>query len=151
LEKSERGTSITLNTLKDNGFKRIGLWKNGEKDNKKLRLTGILPEEMAVYLFVIGGKIQYVGKSENIRRRIIQYAKGINRGGRKVDKGVAKALEDGQNVGVYMYAITKKQQFFMRKGLLVDWVGGLERALILKLSPPWNGIRKEPKNEQPRQ
>ena len=144
--KKSLDSAFTLKSLKASGFKRIGLWKH-DKETERLTLKGRLPEEMAIYLFVIRGIVKYVGKSENVCARMKQYARGVPNGSRKVDEGIVESIAEGLNIGVYMYPIDIQDQFVLQKGLPVDLVCGIERALIKELNPEWNGYRKKAVSE----
>jgi hypothetical protein len=111
-------------------------WSNEVRNDREQR-------EPAVYIFVIKSKICYVGKSEGIQGRMAQYERGMLRGSRKVDTGISRAIINKDKVSVYTLSIPRDQQFFERKGLPVDYVSGVEWALIKRVKPEWNGSQKK--------
>jgi hypothetical protein len=130
-----------LQTLKNAGFKRIGFWALNEKRVPGLRkLRGASLEGPAIYLFVVNGRVKYVGKAHSISARLNQYVSAFDekRGTRKVDDGIRDALKNCQKVKIYTFAVSKR--FFWRKGVPFDFVVGLEDGLIKKLAPgpEWN-------------
>ncbi|HEY3621892.1 MAG TPA: hypothetical protein VGL12_05765 [Roseiarcus sp.] len=141
MRRSER--SINLTYLRSAGFKRIGYWEFTRNSTLKLKKTRRFDEKTpAIYLFVIKGTIHYVGKSEGIQARFTQYVRGVTKGNRKVDKGIVDALNDGDEVGVYILAIPK-QQMFWKKGLPVYFLSCLEDGLIKHVESTWNRREKD--------
>jgi hypothetical protein len=134
--------AVDLAFLKAQGFKRIGQWKLGKR--QMLELPDRFPKKQpAVYLFTIGAKIRYVGKSEDIQGRVKQYKKGLLKGNLKIDHGVRDAFNKGDEVSIYTLTISSRKQIFVRNGLPIDHLSGLESGLIKLLKPEWNGRRKK--------
>jgi hypothetical protein len=140
--KSTNERAIKLADLKKHGFKRIGHWTLDKNRKLELKTSSSLKGLVAVYLFVIKSSIRYVGKSEGLHGRFGQYKRGLLKGDLNVDHGIRAALKNQQQVSVYAFAISKFKQYFNRKGLPVDYLTGLESALIKSLNPEWNGRKK---------
>lgn len=103
-------------------------------------INGDVPAQPGVYLFVIGGKIYYVGSAvSSLRSRMASYRRRQNGGlpSRPVHIELSKALDEGKLVEVFTLVIPEPIEVG-REGLPVDYAIGLEAGLIRTLNPPWN-------------
>lgn len=131
---------LLLKELKQAGFTKSGAFSLLDG---KVTLFGSerLADDPGIYLFVVGGKVRYVGKADSsLRRRLKTHERGLRNKSarRKVHDGVRETFEHGKSVSVYSLTITK-DRFFKRNGLPVDYLVGLESGLIENLNEPhWN-------------
>jgi hypothetical protein len=111
-----------------------------------LRLSGSrhelsqpIPRESGIYRFVMDRKVRYVGKTDNLFRRLSGYVSGLNRhlDGREVHRRIEEALKSRKKIKIYTL-IVNEHRFFEKSGLPIDYLVGLEAGLIETLKPEWN-------------
>ncbi|MGD0187319.1 MAG: hypothetical protein ABSC25_19005 [Roseiarcus sp.] len=93
-----------------------------------------------MYLFVLGGRVQYVGaalKSLGGRMRSYERRQRAPRSTRPVHKKLADAIAGGERVEVYARSIASSEVCAWR-GLPVNVPLGVEAALVAAIDPPWN-------------
>jgi len=128
---------LSLAKLKKSGFAktgRLGLVENGPG------VIGAIPTEPGIYLYVLDGKVHYVGKSDkSLRRRILAYARGLGRDlpRRKVHLGILEAFKAAKHIEIYTRVIADNRDFY-KDGLPIEYLVGLEAGLIAEINPDWN-------------
>ena len=129
---------LSLCYLEAAGFEKVGKWVL-EKCEPKLKLEGDIRKASGVYLFVIGAKVYYVGKADELHIRAGSYARTIRlaKRNRKVHDGLEDAIHRGLEVALYVL-VRKRKRLIKIRGLPLDFISGLEDGLIADLVPPWN-------------
>lgn len=130
-----------LEKLKKIGFLEIGQWIcKGEE--LILLNPEIINYQNAIYAFVSGERILYIGKTTNsIKKRFYSYIKpgpsqNTNIG---IKRRLLKEVENGKPISIYA---------FEDKGLLqygaftINLAEGLEKSIIDSINPEWNGLGK---------
>jgi hypothetical protein len=129
---------LSLAELKKAGFKKSATFELLEGN---VTLSGSLPNDPGIYLFVIGGEVRYVGKTDrSLHSRLRAYEKRLRKDlpRRQVHEGILGSIERKEIVDVYTLTITGRR-FFQRDSLPVDYLVGLEAGLIENLDHPhWN-------------
>jgi hypothetical protein len=138
-------TSSSLTTLVAAGFVRAGIWRGGED------IHHFVPAQPGVYVFVVQGKIMYVGSSKGtvekttLRSRMRSYQRSQSNGlsKRPVHLAIAELHKVKGKIEVFTLVPDMSEQQIKWKGLPIDLVTGLEAGLIRKFIPKWN-IRGRP-------
>ncbi|WP_338661318.1 GIY-YIG nuclease family protein [Pararoseomonas sp. SCSIO 73927] len=139
---------LTAETLLNTGFKDIGVWSES-KDGKGIEyhLDGINPEadrlllaeRNALYAFVHGEKVNYVGKTaRSILKRFVGYRKP-HKGQRtnwRCNEKIRELLARGETVRIYVFTPLSHLRYAEFE---INLAAGLEDALIAAFDPPWNG------------
>ncbi len=129
---------LSLRALRAAGFQKIGPWVPGDDGVPALSPLDAKP---GIYLFVVNGKVQYVGKADNLHIRLGSYPRAIRaaRRTRTVHNEIERLLDEGIRIDVYTLALRETKRFTKeRNGLPLDRLVGLEAGLIEALEPPWN-------------
>ncbi|RYG62465.1 GIY-YIG nuclease family protein [bacterium] len=95
--------------------------------------------EMALYAFVVNGKVRYIGKTRRaLAKRMYKYSRfATSQITNERNHGrIRAALEEGRAVDVYALVEWEPIEY---RGLPVDLAAGLEDVLIARMSPLWNG------------
>ena len=138
-------TSSSLTKLVAAGFVRAGIWRGGED------IHHYVPDQPGVYVFVVQGKIMYVGLSKGslekttLRSRIRNYQQKQHNGSSKrpVHLAITELHKAKGKIEVFTLVPDLSEQQIKWKGLPIDLVAGLEAGLIDKFDPEWN-IRGRP-------
>lgn len=114
-------------------------------ENGLLQLTSKSNFTNQVYFIFIDGKLSYIGKTKNFRKRFDTYRNCINwvscmDQNRKKTQLLTEALLNGQKVEIYFKPAIFNDTFkdFENKDLLVQSLLEEERRLIKKYKPEWN-------------
>lgn len=114
-----------LKDLKKFGFREVGEWHLGGKAKRGIKWTFYRPKygrKGAVYAFVIGKKVKYIGIGyENLEKRMHNYAYHTGTQSANIGKKIANALKKGKAVKIYIRSTTT-----------------LETFLINAFKPEWN-------------
>jgi hypothetical protein len=124
---------LPLAELRKAGFTKSGAFCGVDRT---VNLRGTFPHEPGIYLFVIGRKVRYVGKTErSLRSRLLAYEKGLRKDlpRRPVHTAILNTIAEDKDVEIYTLSVSGRTQFFRRKGLPVDYLIGLESGLIENL------------------
>jgi hypothetical protein len=93
----------------------------------------------ALYAFVQGGKVNYIGKTaRSIRRRFVGYSNpsSTQQTNQRCHGNIKAALEQGSEVRIFVFTPISD----LRYGeFQIDLAAGLEESLIVAFAPPWNG------------
>ncbi len=135
----------SLDRLSEVKFQLLGEWRCdkeklacrlvSEDDETKARLTS----GAALYAFVCGGRVLYVGKTSlTLRQRFAGYCTPgkEKRTNRKCHDHIKQALAKGKRIHIH----TLSGDVPLRWGeFILSIPAGLEDSIIKELSPPWNG------------
>lgn len=127
--------SLSVQTLLDGQFSRIGCWQLDERAT--LVLAGSAPDVPGVYAFVINGHAQYIGvASTSLAKRLYFYRKPgpTQKTNIRMNAALREALAGGRSIDV-----------FVATPPTLDWNGwrvsgpeGLEAGIIKDYDLPWN-------------
>lgn len=148
-------SKLSSEALLDLGFIDIGCWQvSGEiiaynLDGNETTSNVLLDAPNALYAFVRGDEVLYIGKTaRSIRRRYIGYCRPGN--GQQTNwrchHNIKKAIADDQEIRIFVF--TPSPQF--RYGIFdINLAAGLEDSLIARFKPSWNGgNKKQPISEE---
>jgi hypothetical protein len=125
-----------LRRLKDIGFKKSGLWK---KDGDGIGFDPPPEAKEALYAFVVGGAVKYVGKTTGgLARRLTGYRKpGPSQStNQRVHKEIRAALDKNNVVEIYAFCPDVPQQY---GSFQINLPAGLEDSIIAALpAEKWN-------------
>jgi hypothetical protein len=130
-----------LDKLKKIGFEHVGTWTISE--NKIFpNLTFAHKIRNALYSFVIGKEVRYIGKTtQELQRRLYGYMNpgptqhtNINN-----NKKIREELKAGKVIKIF--ALVKTEPLVYR-GMVINIAAGLEDNLIREIKPMWNFLSK---------
>lgn len=128
------------------GFVDVGMWVvDGE--NIAYRLDGLdadalqikLDNPGALYAFVRGNAVQYIGKTtRSIRRRFVGYCRpGTSQSTNLRCHGkIKQVLADGGEIRIFIFIPITHLRYAEFE---ISLAAGLEDSLIREFTPPWNG------------
>ncbi len=130
---------MAIDVLVDAGFALLGSWLVTDDG---IGLSTPAPKDPGVYVFVVDGKIKYVGLTKmGLHRRMYNYRKpgATQRTSRRIHQIILKQVGSGTVVDIYI-AVPPMLEW---NGLPIHTAAGLEAGLIDMLKPPWNmmGVR----------
>jgi len=131
-------TTSALERLEAIGFRRCGAWSLVAVDKIKITLTEHAESANALYAFVSGGEVLYVGKTtQQLRKRLYGYQnpKATQTTNVRGNKAVAAALAEKKNIEVFVLPDHGLLKF---GGFHLNLAAGLEDSLINDLHPIWN-------------
>jgi hypothetical protein len=139
-------SDLNKDTLLNLGFVDIAEWRlsGGEID---YHLHGeragaselLLDDPNALYAFVQGDAVRYIGKTtRGVRRRFITYRRpgSSQRTNLRCNAKIKDALKAGASVRVLVFAPISHLRYI---DFEINLAAGLEDALIRAFDPPWNG------------
>lgn len=136
---------MELEKLIQIGFSEIGQW-NHKNGNLILLNSDNINYQNALYAFVCENKILYVGKTTNtLKTRFNGYLKpgpsqNTNKG---INECLLEKLRNGDTILIYAF----EDKGFLKYGdFEINLAEGLEKSIIDKINPKWNG--KGCKNKQ---
>lgn len=121
---------MSIATLIDDGFQRIGAWRTAECRPHKL---ATIRYQSGLYVFVVGEMVMYVGKAAPLHRRLRNYTNRSFRNGNRLPRRVHVGINSSVAGGVEVLVFVKVIDGSTKSSLLP-----IEAALIRKLDPPWN-------------
>jgi hypothetical protein len=127
-----------MKRLIDIGFCRAGQWVLDGKQKLQFKLDEGLPESAALYAFVTGRTVRYVGKTVRSLKERMQNYRNSDRSQRTniLVNGEIKSLL-GQCKAVDIYALFDPG--FLRYGPFpLNLPAALEDSIIAALKPEWN-------------
>ena len=119
-------------------FEHAGWWEM-EAGKAKCRLYRHAGETCALYAFIVGRNVMYVGKtSRAVRDRMRNYEQTNSSGSTtmRCNSNIAAELGAGRPVDVYVLPDREAKDY---RGHKVNLSDGLEPNLIRHFRPPWNG------------
>lgn len=142
--------SDKLSRLKTIGFTVVGRWElSGGGISFVSSDADASPNFL--YAFVVDGELVYIGKSSlALSKRMQRYRtppRDPSKGGstnRKTHDRIREQLAQGRRVEVFVLRDIRYLHF---GEFHLNIAAGLEDSLILKLDPPWNGGKKESRDE----
>lgn len=127
--------SLSVQTLLDGQFSRIGCWQLDERAT--LVLAGSAPDVPGVYAFVINGHAQYIGvASTSLAKRLYFYRKPgpTQKTNIRLNAVLRNAIASGSSIDI-----------FVATPPTLEWSGwrlsgpeGLEAGIIKHYNLPWN-------------
>ena len=120
-----------LEQLLAHGFRHIGDWRTA---SCRVHRISWIKRKPGVYAFVVDGQVRYVGKADQLHKRLRNYSNRCVRAAtskalRACHVEIVRSIEAGLIVAVYALALDPSDD-------TTNW--DLERRLIQQLSPPWN-------------
>jgi hypothetical protein len=132
---------LSLKDLKNVGFKQCAVWRLRDDNSAFLEVEDVISEKPGIYLFVVDGKVRYVGKADDtLHKRVHSYQRrmGGTKRPRPVHKGIRDALERGDKVTVFTLDIKEPRIIKSKEGIPLDRLVGIEAGLIETIDPDWN-------------
>lgn len=141
--------SLTKESLTLIGFADVGAWSaSGETiafilDSEKATVNDVLVDTPnALYAFVRGDVVQYIGKTtQSVRKRFVGYrnpGKG-QRTNLRCNAKIKEALAVGGKVRILVFTPIPDLRY---RDYDINLAAGLEDLLIRAFAPPWNGLDK---------
>lgn len=127
-----------LQRLEDIGFRKCGAWELVRADCLKITLTEHSQSANALYAFVSGGEVLYIGKTtQQLRKRLYGYQNPRKTQTTNVrgNKAICEALTVLKPIEVYVLPDHGLLKF---GGFHLNLAAALEDSLINDLRPPWN-------------
>lgn len=136
---------MTAEILKNIGFRDIGRWENAKNGNLRyepdLPASGaILNVRNALYAFIQGDQVMYIGKTaRSIRRRFVGYCTPgrTQQTNMRCHRNIQGLLAQGISVRILVCTPPSELQYC---GFQIDLAAGLEESLISGFKPPWNSF-----------
>ena len=140
---------MNAETLLILGFNDVGLWRVAddrlfyELDGDRASVSKVLLDAPnALYAFVTGDRVHYIGKTtRSVRRRFTGYCKP----GRsqttniRCNANIKEAIKASADVRILVFAPISHLRYL---DFEINLAAGLEDSLIRALNPPWNGREK---------
>jgi hypothetical protein len=140
---------LNSDTLLDLGFVDVGAWlQDGtgidyQLDGPDAKANEIrLNTPKALYAFVSGNEVQYVGKTaRTIRRRFVGYRRpgSRQRTNQRCNAKISEAIAGGIQIRIFVFTPISHLRY---QEFEIDLAAGLEDSLIAMFDPPWNGRQK---------
>jgi hypothetical protein len=135
-----------LARLKEVGFVAIGQWtSDGEGIAYKLR--DLANASNVLYAFAVDGQLKYVGKTgQPLRKRFDGYKCPAKTSSTNVKNNlkIRECLDRNKSVEVFALPDSGMLSY---GGFHLNLAAGLEDSLVRDLEPPWNGGKKEGRDE----
>lgn len=141
-------TDLSTETLLNIGFRDIGKWvARKDATNIRYELDGtnataneaMLDVRSALYAFVQGEKVNYIGKTaRSIRKRFTGYCNPgpTQQTNQRCHDNIKLSLKKSVETRIFVFTPIPD----LRYGeFQIDLAAGLEESLILAFTPPWNG------------
>ncbi len=132
---------MNIEKLINIGFTKLGKWNLINKDELDLTLNekNNLRTQTAIYAFVCNDKVMYVGKTTNtLKKRFNGYLKpgksqNTNIG---INSVIKETIKNGEEILIYIF----EDKSLLKYGEFdINLAEGLEKSIIDKLKPKWNG------------
>lgn len=126
-----------LKRLHAAGFRHAGRWA---RSGDGVSFTCYAPEEPGVYVFVVRGRVHYVGAAQRgIARRLRSYHRKQRRfqerpDPRPVHRHLFDTIAAGDKVDVFVLAPDQHTW----RDLPINLTAGIEEGVIKVFNPPWN-------------
>lgn len=138
---------LNVETLLNIGFRDIGKWVAANNGNIEYALDGanatadrvLLDVRNALYAFVMDDTVCYIGKTaRSIKKRFVGYCKPgkTQKTNWRCHANIKGLLKVGTNVRILVFTPISDLRY---GDFQIDLAAGLEEALIVSFSPPWNG------------
>ena len=136
-----------IETLQNIGFRDIGKWVPADNGNIDYVLDGanatadraLLDVRNALYAFVVDDRVSYIGKTaRSIKKRFVGYCNPgkTQQTNWRCHGNIKGLLKIGENVRILVFTPISDLRY---GDFQIDLAAGLEEALIVSFSPPWNG------------
>ena len=126
-----------LKDLEEIGFRKVGAWKL-ESGKPVFALDSDEPAHSALYAYVSGREVLYLGKTtQPLRRRMYGYQRPgpTQRTNIAVRARISQLLAQQQALDIYAFLDNGATRI---GAFEVNLAAGLEDALLRALQPPWN-------------
>lgn len=131
----------TLEDLQSVGFIKVGEWRLAE-ESLVLELTDKQEMSPALYAFVVGGEVKYVGKTVRaLSKRLYGYLNpGVSQKTNvRVQGKLLESLSEEKCVDIYGFNVPEPSTVGR---FLVNLPAGLEDDITRQVNPVWNGGRE---------
>jgi len=131
-----------MNRLLEIGFECVGHWILND-GQPMFTLSNHMNTKNILYAFVSNGEIKYIGKTTlPLKRRMYGYQNPGPTQSTSIrnNKHIRLLLESEEAVDIF---VLPDNGLLHYGGFHINLAAGLEDNLIAKLSPPWNGGRRE--------
>jgi hypothetical protein len=147
-ERGERMAQLTEDALLTIGFRDIGAWISTNDDQGiEYRLDGpnigpntlLLNEANALYAFVVGEQVKYIGKTaRTIRERLAGYRHPHQRQRTnwRCNAKIRQVLKDNEVLRIFIFNPISHLRY---GDFDTNLAAALEDSLIAEFNPPWNG------------
>jgi hypothetical protein len=143
-------SNLNRETLLNLGFLDVAKWRlSGEEiacdlDGERAAANQVLLDDPnALYAFLQGDAVQYIGKTtRGVRRRFVTYrrpGKG-QRTNLRCNAKIKEALKTGAEIRVLVFAPITHLRYL---DFEINLAAGLEDSLIKAFDPPWNGRERD--------
>jgi hypothetical protein len=141
-------TQLTAETLLNIGFRDVATWAKVNKgDGLSYSFDGanaaadraLLDVRNALYAFVEGDTVKYVGKTaRSIRKRFVGYCTPgkSQQTNWRCHQHIKSLLEKGDAIRILVFTPISQLRY---GDFEIDLAAGLEESLIAAFAPPWNG------------
>lgn len=142
--------NLNRDTLLNLGFLDVAKWEwSGEDiayhlDGERAAANQVLLDDPnALYAFVQGDAVQYIGKTtRSVRKRFATYRKPgrTQRTNLRCNAKIKEALRAGSEVRVLVFSPISQLRYL---DFEINLAAGLEDSLIKEFDPPWNGRERD--------
>jgi hypothetical protein len=143
-------SNLDRDTLLNLGFLDVAKWRlAGEEiaydlDGERAAANQVLLDDPnALYAFVQGDAVQYIGKTtRGIRKRFVTYRRPgkEQRTNLRCNARIKEALKGGAEIRVLVFAPISHLRYL---DFEINLAAGLEDSLINAFDPPWNGRERD--------
>jgi hypothetical protein len=143
-------SNLNRDTLLNVGFLDVGRWElSGEEitytlDGDRIAANEVLLDDPnALYAFVQGDAVRYIGKTtRGVRRRFITYRRPGKRQltNLRCNAKIKEALNSSAEIRILVFAPISHLRYL---DFEINLAAGLEDALIKAFGPPWNGRERD--------
>ena len=128
---------MSIRTLADVGFKKVGHWSMGQ-ERPEYELDAEKMTYNVLYSFVSANEILYIGKTTiALRDRMYQYQRPgpSQRTNLRINAAIRDKLDGGTSIEIYALPDPADMEY---RGFHLNLAAGLEDSLIGTLKPKWN-------------
>lgn len=132
-QRSENGLAV----LRSVGFVEAGRWR-AEGGSPRLELTAMGDARDALYAFVSGDEVLYLGKTVKMLKERLYFYQNPGKSQRsniRINGFLKELLDDGRAVSILAFS---DQDGLAYKGVPLNIAAGLEDNLISLAQPLWN-------------
>ena len=135
-----------LDRLRTIGFAATGTW-NLSGNSLTVELNELASARNVLYAFVVDHELMYIGKTvQSLRKRMAGYKNPGPTQSTNIrnNANIRDCLLSGKRVEIL---VLPDNGLLHYGGFHVNLAAGLEDSLVRELVPPWNGGRKETRNQ----
>lgn len=135
--REDNKSNLGLSSLKSIGFNKVGLWAI-DSGRLSLHLFSMRDARPALYAFVCGQEIKYIGKtSRKLFSRLYLYSRpGPSQSTNiRLNNLIISAIRDESVIDIYAFSTDERKHI---GDFTLDIPAALEDDIIRKVSPNWN-------------